>query len=114
MVALQAIIKSVIITMQCHQRRRNAGRKKPKNLLKGIIPKAIQSKMLIMAYLKLFVKHLAIYFLVVYVLDRFFFNSLNPGYWKALSDPVYILTFLVFFFLDLFRKSRKKLNDRID
>lgn len=87
-------------------------KKKSQRIVERIIPVSTQNKMSIMAYLKLFVKHVAIYFLVVYVLDKFFFNSSNPGYWKALSDPVFILTSLVFFFSDLFLKSRKRLNDK--
>lgn len=65
-----------------------------------------------MSHLKLLIKHLAIYFLVVYVLDRYFINSLNPDYWEAISDPVFISTFFVFLIFDLFSTSRKKLNDK--
>lgn len=61
-----------------------------------------------MTYIKLLTKHLIIYFPVVFIIEWFIRKTISYNYFEALFDPVYLLTFLVFFTFDLIQSKRKK------
>jgi hypothetical protein len=61
-----------------------------------------------MTYIKLLAKHLVIYFPVVLFTEWFIRKIISYNYCEALFDPVYLLTFLVFFTFDLIQSKREK------